>query len=83
MAKTEKDPKNQELLVQENNILQYLGDNEHVIKSFGMQEHYVDEDNEIYWCQPYMVLEHARYGSLNELISFTKPFLEPSAYIIF
>ena len=64
----------------------HLSDLDCIVKPLCMSRHLTDPNNyhnSITYPEEFMVLEYAEYGSLHELIQFTKSFTETTAFAIF
>ena len=82
ILKTAQMDKNQRFLLyleSENNIIQQLEETDGVVRSFGIQQVFNQLTNQN---EQHMVLEYCQYGSLHNMSVFTKPYDEPTAYVV-
>ncbi len=68
-------------LESENSILLKLSDVKGIVQSLGIHQ-VINQLNENK-VESHMVLEYCQYGSLHNLAVFTKPFDEPTAFVVF
>lgn len=87
VAKTEKSSRYLEALKIEHKLMSTkLAHCKFTIKSLSMQDYLADPSDptiRVAYPEPFQILEHADYGSLNDLVYYTKVMPESTIYAIF